>query len=85
MERLSGAPSAREMRDLFCVKVRDMVKIVRLDGWRQVRTRGSPRHFAHPTKPGIVTVAGHDALDVPPGTLRQIYRQAGLDWNRRPR
>jgi predicted RNA binding protein YcfA (HicA-like mRNA interferase family) len=82
---MSRASSAREMRDPACVKVRDMVKIIQLDGWRQVRTRGSHRHFVHAAKPGIVTVAGHDSLDLPPGTLRQIYRQAGLDWSRRPR
>jgi predicted RNA binding protein YcfA (HicA-like mRNA interferase family) len=36
----------------------------------------------HPTKPGTVTVAGELGIDVPPGTLANIWRQAGL-WEDR--
>jgi len=43
-----------------------------------VRTKGSRRQFHHPTKPGTVTVAGHPALDIPPGTLNNTLKQAGL-------
>jgi predicted RNA binding protein YcfA (HicA-like mRNA interferase family) len=32
----------------------------------------------HPTKPGLVTIAGNRNCDVPPGTLANILRQAGL-------
>ena len=32
----------------------------------------------HPAKPGTVTVAGEPNLDVPPGTLNSILKQAGL-------
>ena len=32
----------------------------------------------HPWKPGTVTVAGKSALDVPPGTLKSILKQARL-------
>ncbi|HEX9844646.1 MAG TPA: type II toxin-antitoxin system HicA family toxin [bacterium] len=35
--------------------------------------------FKHPTKPGKVTVAGQEGLDVPPGTLKSIRRQADLE------
>lgn len=48
------------------------------DGWRLVRTKGSHRQFHHPTKPGTVTVAGKLSVDVPPGTLNSILKQAGL-------
>jgi predicted RNA binding protein YcfA (HicA-like mRNA interferase family) len=48
------------------------------DGWRLVHQRGSHRKFKHPTKPGAVTVAGHPSLDIAPGTLRSILKQAGL-------
>jgi hypothetical protein len=30
-----------------------------------------------------VTVAGRDGDDVPTGTLRAIFRQAGIDWRLR--
>ena len=39
---------------------------------------GSHRQYRHPTKPGIVTVAGHPGVDVPPGTLNSALKQAGL-------
>jgi predicted RNA binding protein YcfA (HicA-like mRNA interferase family) len=62
------------------VKVRDVLRILRDSGWTEVRQAGSHRHFAHSEKPGIVTVAGSEGSDIPTGTLRGIYRQAGLDW-----
>lgn len=63
---------------LFAVKIRDLVRLLEQDGWRLVRTRGSHRQFKHAGKPGIVTVAGSPRLDVPPGTLSAILKQAGL-------
>lgn len=39
---------------------------------------GSHRHFRHPTKTGLVTIAGKASLDIPPGTLKSILRQAKL-------
>ena len=48
------------------------------DGWYVARTRGSHRQLKHLTKPGTVTVAGKVSLDLPPGTLNSILKQAGL-------
>jgi predicted RNA binding protein YcfA (HicA-like mRNA interferase family) len=59
-------------------KVREAISVVERDGWRVVRTRGSHRHYAHPTKPGIVTIAGHPSKDLAPGTWASILKQAGL-------
>ncbi|MEX2141369.1 MAG: type II toxin-antitoxin system HicA family toxin [Pirellulales bacterium] len=61
------------------MKVRDLIRELRKDGWVLDRTRGSHRQFVHPTKPGIVTVSGHEGDDVPIGTMRSIFRQAGLE------
>ncbi|MFU8888126.1 MAG: type II toxin-antitoxin system HicA family toxin [Trueperaceae bacterium] len=55
-----------------------MVARLEADGWRLVRTRGGHRQFRHEEKPGTVTVAGALGVDVPPGTLRSILKQAGL-------
>jgi len=52
--------------------------LIEEDGWQQVRTTGSHRQFKHPSKSGLVTVAGKPSLDVPPGTLKSILKQAGL-------
>ena len=60
------------------MKVRDAIKQLEADGWRQERQRGSHRIFRHPTKPGSVTVAGKPGAEIPPGTLGSIRRQAGL-------
>jgi predicted RNA binding protein YcfA (HicA-like mRNA interferase family) len=46
------------------------------------RTRGSHRQYKHLSKPGTVTVAGKPNLDVPPGTLNAILKQAGLKKER---
>ncbi|TMB42836.1 MAG: type II toxin-antitoxin system HicA family toxin [Deltaproteobacteria bacterium] len=60
------------------MKVRDVISLIESDGWVQVRIKGSHRQFRHPTKPGIVTVAGKPGVDVPPGTLSSVLKQAGL-------
>jgi predicted RNA binding protein YcfA (HicA-like mRNA interferase family) len=60
------------------VKVREVIRLLEQDGWQLVRTRGSHRQFKHPKKPGTVTVAGREGLDIPPGTLNAILKQASL-------
>ncbi|MDH3511746.1 MAG: type II toxin-antitoxin system HicA family toxin [Gammaproteobacteria bacterium] len=60
------------------MKVRSVIKRLEDDGWQLQRTRGSHRQFRHQQKPGTVTVAGKPGLDLPPGTLNSILKQAGL-------
>jgi predicted RNA binding protein YcfA (HicA-like mRNA interferase family) len=60
------------------VKVKDIIKLLEDDGWRLTRIKGSHRQFTHLTKPGTVTVAGKPSIDIPPGTLNSILKQAGL-------
>jgi predicted RNA binding protein YcfA (HicA-like mRNA interferase family) len=60
------------------MKVHELIALIAADGWFQVRTRGSHRQFHHPTKKGTVTVSGKPSVDVPPGTLSSVLRQAGL-------
>jgi predicted RNA binding protein YcfA (HicA-like mRNA interferase family) len=54
-----------------------LIGLLEADGWRRVRTRGSHHQFAHPTKPGIVTVP-HPRKDLGKGLIAAILRQAGL-------
>ena len=63
------------------MKYRDLVGMIEEDGWQHVRTTGSHLHFRHPTKKGVVTIPGGGKLgrDVPPGTLKSVLRQAGLE------
>ncbi len=60
------------------MKVRELVALVEADGWQLVRQKGSHRQFQHPRKPGTVTVSGNSGVDVPPGTLNSVLKQAGL-------
>jgi predicted RNA binding protein YcfA (HicA-like mRNA interferase family) len=63
---------------LLGMKVRDVLKLLKADGWHPVKARGGHRQFKHPTKPGRVTVSGKPSHDLPPGTLNSILKQAGL-------
>jgi len=58
--------------------IRDLIRQVQKDGWVQVRHIGSHRQFHHPTKPGTVTIAGKESMEVAIKTERSILRQAGL-------
>ncbi len=61
------------------VKFRDLLRLLRDDGWYLSRTRGSHRQYRHSAKPGLVTVAGDGNDDIAPRTLKSILKQAGLD------
>ena len=59
-----------------------IINRLKREGWRNVGGRGSHQNFAHPTKPGRVTVL-HPRKDLYVRTIRSIYRQAGWDWRDR--
>jgi predicted RNA binding protein YcfA (HicA-like mRNA interferase family) len=61
------------------MKIREVLKRLRQDGWYVDRIRGSHRQLRHPTKKGTVTVAGHANEDINPKTLKSIWRQARLE------
>ena len=60
------------------MKVKDVIRLIEADGWRQVRQKGSHRQFKHSHKPGLVTIAGKPNDDLAPGTLNSIMKQARL-------
>jgi predicted RNA binding protein YcfA (HicA-like mRNA interferase family) len=61
-------------------KTRDVVARLARDGWIVARQGpGDHVQYRHPAKPGRVSLdAG--AREIPTGTLRSIYRQAGWEW-----
>ncbi len=61
------------------MKVREVTRLLKDDGWYIKRHTGGHRQYQHPTKPGIVTVPGHPSDDLPYGTLISILKQAGLE------
>ncbi|HEY4887945.1 MAG TPA: type II toxin-antitoxin system HicA family toxin [Candidatus Dormibacteraeota bacterium] len=60
------------------MKVREVIRLIRDEGWIQVAQKGSHRQFKHPRLRGRVTIAGHLSDDLPPRTLRSILKQARL-------
>lgn len=60
------------------VKVREVLKLLKKDGWCVVVTVGSHRQLKHPRKRGRVTVSGHESDNIHPKTLKSILTQAGL-------
>jgi predicted RNA binding protein YcfA (HicA-like mRNA interferase family) len=60
------------------MKIREVLSMLRKDGWHLVVIEGSHRQFKHGVKSGRVTVAGHPGDDLAPGTLNSILKQAGL-------
>lgn len=56
---------------------REIIKILKTDGWYQVNTVGDHHHFKHPTKKGKVTVT-HPVKDIPLKTVLSIFQQAGI-------
>jgi predicted RNA binding protein YcfA (HicA-like mRNA interferase family) len=64
------------------VKVREAIRVIERDGWELTRTRGSHRQYRHPTKAGLVTIAGPLSDDLHPRTWRSIQRQAQLGEER---
>lgn len=63
------------------MRVREVVRLIEADGWHLVATTGSHRQDRHPEKPGRITVAGHPADDLAPGTVNSILKQAGRTEN----
>lgn len=61
------------------MKVRDIIKLIKSDGWYLVRTKGSHQQYKHSEKPGLVTIAAHSENDdLAAGTLNSILKQAQL-------
>ena len=56
-----------------------IIQRLKRDGWILHHTKGDHQQFKHPDMPGKITVP-HPKKDLPMGTLRNIYRQAGWKW-----
>ena len=62
------------------VRVQELLARLQADGWFQVRQKGQPLAVSSSIEAGgTVTVAGKPSVEVPPGTLASILKQAGLE------
>ena len=61
------------------MKYREIEKILKNDGWQEVRQQGSHKHFKQPLKKNLVIVAFHGSnKDLKQGTVNKILKDAGL-------
>jgi predicted RNA binding protein YcfA (HicA-like mRNA interferase family) len=60
------------------MKVREVIRLLEHNGWVEVRSKGSHRHFKHPKLPSVVTVPGNEGKELATGTLKAILKKAGL-------
>ena len=57
---------------------RQVIRIIEADGWYEISCVGSHHQFKHLTKPGRVTIP-HPKKTLPLGTVKNIFRQAGIN------
>ncbi len=55
---------------------RDIIRRLKADGFQLVSVRGSHHKFRHARRNKVVIVT-HPRKDIPAGTVRSIYAQAG--------
>lgn len=58
---------------------REVIKILKADGWFEVGCDGDHHQFKHKTKLGKVTVT-HPKKDMPLKTLKSISNQSGVEF-----
>ena len=58
---------------------RDVIRILKADGWFEIACDGDHHQFKHPSKTGKVTVT-HPKKTIPNGTLKSIEKQAGVKF-----
>jgi predicted RNA binding protein YcfA (HicA-like mRNA interferase family) len=56
---------------------REVIQLLKADGWKEIRITGSHHHFKHRYKKGIVTVL-HPKKELGKGLVNSIFKQAQL-------
>lgn len=65
------------------MKSSELVRLLKKDGWFEVRQRGSHIIMQHPVKRNIVPVPFHASKEVKKGTLQAILKLAEIETNKR--
>jgi predicted RNA binding protein YcfA (HicA-like mRNA interferase family) len=60
------------------MKIDELIKMIRNDGWFEDRQRGSHKIFKHKIKAGTLSVPYHKGKEVPTGTANSFLKKAGL-------
>jgi predicted RNA binding protein YcfA (HicA-like mRNA interferase family) len=62
------------------MKSAEVIRRLKAHGWVLDRVKGSHHQFKKAGEVILITVP-HPEKDIPTGTLRNIYRCAGWNWN----
>lgn len=65
------------------MKYSELFRMLKRDGWLEVRQKGSHVIMQHPLKPGQLIVPNHSAKEVKKGLLTAILKQADIKTNKR--
>ena len=57
---------------------KEIIKILKADGWKEKTQRGSHLQMVHPSKRGKVTIPVHSGVELDIRTAKSIFKQAGL-------
>ena len=58
---------------------REVIALLKKDGWYKIKSNGDHHHFKHPFKKGRVTVP-HPRKDLSPAVLKSISKQSGIHF-----
>ena len=60
-------------------KVKEVILLLEINGWRHVRTNGDHRIFKKIGSQKNISIPGKDSKDLAEGTYRKILKDAGLN------
>lgn len=60
-----------------------LLKILKKDGWYEVRQKGSHIMMKHSTKPNIIPFPFHGSKEMKKGTVQAILKSADIETNKR--
>lgn len=65
------------------MKYNELFRILKMEGWVEVRQKGSHVIMQHPTKPEKLTVPYHAGKEVKKGLLTAILKQTNIKTTKR--
>ena len=65
------------------MKTSELFKLLKKDGWFEIRQTGSHVMLQHPVKKGQLVVPYHGSKEVPSGILKAILKEANIKTGKR--
>jgi predicted RNA binding protein YcfA (HicA-like mRNA interferase family) len=65
------------------MKASELFKLLKKDGWFEIRQTGSHVILQHPAKKGQLVVPYHGSKEVPTGILKAILKEANIKTGKR--